>query len=440
MIKFRIRYQKMEDILFCLTQLKSWSDEFELIPCDSVESAAEFLSEHKLNLSAYFLAEFLLTSKFDFLRFWIKQKCLIQTDLRVFTEVFSKGSAEAFDFLVQSGIKFSEDMAKICFLHCCGLTRFDILESILKLEFFNNQLASQKFILEEVPLRLTRMAAVDALCWWKKTFFPSRSAHYFYLVMLEILTIDCKCLCWWKQSKLLETQLEIPPHLHPRFGRNLSPNDFERIHWCKSVQLHPRLEVPVQIPAWGVDTLHSKLYSDNGLFPEVSEVEINTFCNKGDIGKLRWVLANSSYAREGGITLHHTVKAVDIASNLGYLDILDAWVEAHEKWGVPFLYSSDSFVLAAQNYRQTSLNWWLESKFPLNMSLDCRQRCLEVFSHKEEHREKVKDWLQKVDLKYFEILRPCENLQSLPDEILLEISSFIQNAKRQVEKRIEKNP
>nr|WIL05500.1 ankyrin repeat protein [Pithovirus mammoth] len=410
----------MENIMKCLINLKSW-EKFD-IPTDSIESASSFLLKSNLNLSDRILIKFLLSSEFNFLDFWLQHKCRIQISREVFSQVISKGSVEAFDFLVRSGVNFSEQMIKICFFRCCNLSRFDILERIIKFNFFSS-IQSIDFVHKEVPFCLTKYGQTGALEWWKNTFLPHRSDEYLQMVIDQIRDLNFECLRWWGSSELLS--FDLMKDLTACFDSKLSSDDFEKIKWCQSKKIKFRLVVPVEVPENGIDTDHSKLYSDNGIFPQITDKYLNSLCDKNKTGELSWIIRNSKYVREGGIMLSHSSKAVDTASNLGHIQILEIWKGADEKWGVPFRYSEKAFILAARNCRMISLDWWLTTKYPIKITPQTRKLSLQVFSRKKKDRKKIEEWLEKVKMKHFETLSSCEALLIFPNELLLELCSFL---------------
>lgn len=420
----------MENVTKCLIDLKRFSKKFEAIPVDSIESASNFLSKSNFTLPVEILAEFLLASEFEFLNFWLQKKCQIQTSKEVFLRVFTEGSVEAFDFLVQSGVKFSDQMVKICFSKCCSLSRFDILERIIKLDFFDGSVLSTMsnfdYIYEEVPLCLTKYRLPKALEWWKKTFSPQPTTYYLEIAIGQIRFTSFECLKWWESSELLPFNSMRDLTIYTAyFGSDLSSEDFEKIKWCQCKKVKFRLVVPVEVPEDGIDTDHSKLYSDNGIFPQITEKYLNSLCDKNKTGELSWIIRNSKYVREEGIVLSHSCKAIDTASSLGHIQILEIWKEADEKWKVPFRYSEKAFILAARNCRMNSLDWWLNSKYPIKTTSETRKLSLQVFSGKKADRKKIEEWWKEVQMKHFKILRSCEPLSIFPNELILEICSFL---------------
>jgi hypothetical protein len=107
---------------------------------------------------------------------------------------------------------------------------------------------------------------------------------------------------------------------------------------------------------------------------------------------------------------------VDTASFCGKTLILSSIKEFCSKQKIPLTYLS-ALQYASQNNQAETLNWWLFSGKPLEIS----QNELKLI----KMSPRVLNWWKDPSLHHFNFLRKLSIFEFLPDEILLLVTSFI---------------
>lgn len=107
------------------------------------------------------------------------------------------------------------------------------------------------------------------------------------------------------------------------------------------------------------------------------------------------------------------------ASKTGKVAILDLWKKHCERIGIPVICHRKCLEWASNEENIQVLNWWLFSGIKFDIYKD------DTFI--SQCSKKVSQWWEECNLMHFSVLKQCPELKIFPDEILMEISSYLFN-------------